>query len=70
MKVFGEQGEGVFPGPSVIEKEIRDHYGVIVVGRTEDIRERYYAITVERRIKHPVVQAISDAARARLFGPA
>ncbi len=69
MKVFGEQGRGVFPGPSVIEREIRDHYDVVVVGRTEDIRERYYAITVERRIKHPAVQAISEAARERLFGP-
>lgn len=70
MKVFGEQGEGVFPGPTVIEKEIREHYGVVVVGRTEEIRERYYAITVERRIKHAAVQAISDAARAKLFGSA
>ncbi len=67
MKVFGERGEGIFPGPSVIEKEIRDHYGVEVVGRTADLRERYYAITVERRIKHPAVQAISDAAREQVF---
>ncbi len=68
MKVFGEQGEGVFPGPTAIAKEIRQHYGVVAVGQTNLIRERYYAITVERRIKHPAVQAISEAARERLFG--
>lgn len=67
MKVFGERGEGVFPGPSVIEKEIRDHYNVQVVGRAPDLRERYYAVTVERRIKNPAVQAISEAARERIF---
>jgi LysR family transcriptional activator of nhaA len=68
MKVFGERGEGVFPGPSAIEKEIRDHYGVVVVGRAPELRERYYAINAERRIKHPAVQAISESARASVFG--
>ena len=67
MKVFGERGEGIFPGPSVIEKEIRDHYGVEVLGRVDELRERYYALSAERRIKHPAVQAISDAAKASVF---
>jgi LysR family transcriptional activator of nhaA len=67
MKVFGERGEGVFPGPSLIEKEIRDHYDVVVLGRADDLRERYYALSAERRIKHPAVQAISDAAKATVF---
>jgi LysR family transcriptional activator of nhaA len=67
MKVFGERGEGVFPGPSLIEKEIRDHYGVAVLGRVEDLRERYYALSAEHRIKHPAVQAISEAAKATVF---
>lgn len=67
MKVFGERSEGVFPGPSVIEKEIRDHYGVVVVGRANEVRERYYAISAERRIKNPAVQAISEAAKHAIF---
>lgn len=67
MKVFGGEGEGVFPGPTAIEREIRAHYDVTAVGRTDEVRERYYAITVERRIKHPSVQAITEAARERLF---
>lgn len=64
MKVFGQDGEGVFMGASVVEAEIARGYGVSVVGRTKDVRERFYAISVERRIKHPAVVAISEAARA------
>jgi LysR family transcriptional activator of nhaA len=67
MSLFGERGEGVFPGPSAIERELREHYGVEVVGRAPELRERFYAITVERRIKNPAVQAISDAAREQVF---
>lgn len=67
MSLFGERGEGVFPGPTAMEKELREHYGVEVVGRAPELRERFYAITVERRIKNPAVQAISDAARDQVF---
>lgn len=66
MKVFGQAGEGLFCSPIAIEKEIRQQYGVRLVGRTEDVRERFYAITVERRIKHPAVIAISTAAASIL----
>lgn len=67
MKVFGERGEGIFPAPRAIEAEIAKWYGVVVVGRTTEVRERFYAISVERRIKHPAVIAISEAAKERLF---
>ena len=67
MKVFGQRGEGVFPGPAAIEKEICESFHVEVVGRAPELRERFYAITVERRIKHPAVQRISEAARAQVF---
>jgi len=69
MKVFGEQGMGVFPAPTVIESHVRRAYGVRVLGRTRAVRERYYAISVERTLKHPAVVAISEAARRRLFAP-
>jgi LysR family transcriptional activator of nhaA len=68
LKVFGQSGVGVFAGPSVIEKEIKREYGVQVVGRAQDIQERFYAITVERRLKHPGVVAISESAKSGLFG--
>lgn len=68
LKVFGQSGAGLFVVPSAIEKDVQRQYGVRVVGRIEGIRERFYAITVERRITHPVVLAISTTARQELFG--
>ena len=68
LKVFGQSGAGVFAGPSAIEAEIRQQYGVQVIGRTDEIRENFYAISVERRLKHPGVVAISKSAKQVLFG--
>ena len=67
LKVFGADGLGVFPVPTVIEREVLGQHGVEVLGRTEEVRERFYAISVERRLKHPAVVAITDAARQELF---
>jgi LysR family transcriptional activator of nhaA len=67
LKAFGQHGDGVFASPSVVEEEIQRQYGVHIVGRTHAIRERFYAISCERIIKHPAVTAISDVARHRLF---
>lgn len=68
LKVFGEHGAGVFAAASVIEDEIRAHYGVQVLGRTDTFVERFYIISVERRITHPAVATISEAARFQVFG--
>jgi LysR family transcriptional activator of nhaA len=67
LTVFGQSGMGLFAGPSAIESEIKRQYGVQVVGRIKTIQERFYAISVERKLKHPAVLAISDAARQKLF---
>jgi LysR family transcriptional activator of nhaA len=67
MKVFGQAGRGVFAAPSVIEAEVRRQYGVRLIGRTDHVRERFYAISVERKIKHPAVAAICEAAHQKLF---
>lgn len=69
LKAFGQHGDGVFMAPSVVEAETRRQYGVETVGRTEAIRERFYAISCERIIKHPAVTAISTVARHNLFAP-
>jgi LysR family transcriptional activator of nhaA len=63
MKVFGQAGSGVFIVPSPIATEVEKHYGVRIIGSTEDVREQYYAISVERRISHPAVSAITETAR-------
>jgi LysR family transcriptional activator of nhaA len=67
LKKFGQHGDGIFAVPSVIEKEVASQYNVEVVGRSEAVRERFYAISFERIIKHPAVIAISNAARQSLF---
>jgi LysR family transcriptional activator of nhaA len=64
MKEFGQNGYGIFAVPSIIEKEVQRKYHVRVVGRTDAVRERFYAISYERVIKHPAVTAITKAARA------
>ncbi len=68
LKVFGQDGVGLFPAPTVIEQEVCRQYRVRVAGRIEAVRERYYAISVERRLKHPAVVAIRESARGTLFG--
>jgi len=66
LKTFGEAGAGVFAAPSVVEGEVVRHHRVRVMGRTTDIRERYYAISAERRLKHPAVVAMTQAARSAM----
>jgi LysR family transcriptional activator of nhaA len=67
MSAFGQAGAGAFCAPTVIEKEIQDQYGLKVIGRLPQVRERYYAISVERKLKHPAVIAISESAKQQLF---
>ncbi len=68
LKTFGQAGLGLFPAPLAIEAEIRAQFGVKLVGRVDAVKERFYALSVERKIKHPAVLAISEAARRKLFG--
>ncbi|HET7293640.1 MAG TPA: transcriptional activator NhaR [Vicinamibacteria bacterium] len=67
LEVFGRAGVGVFPGCLAIERELLEQYRAERIGIVEGVRERFYAISVERRIKHPAVLAISEQARASLF---
>jgi LysR family transcriptional regulator, transcriptional activator of nhaA len=67
MKAFGEAGAGIFTSPTAVENDVVAKYGVRVIGRSEDIKERFYAISAERRIKHPAVSAITETARSELF---
>ena len=67
LKAFGQEGHGLFPGSSVMEKEICRQYQVQVVSRVDSVKQRFYAITVERRLKHPAVLAIFEGARQNLL---
>jgi len=68
LQTFGAEGHGLFVAPSVIEAEVARRYDVRAIGRLGGLRERYYAISVERRLKHPAVVAICGQARSELLG--
>jgi LysR family transcriptional activator of nhaA len=63
LKAFGARGLGVFAVPTLIEKEVCAQYGVSAVGRADEVQERFYALTVERRLRHPAAVAIAGGAR-------
>lgn len=67
MYAFGEEGKGIFPSPTVFEREFRKRYNVQVVGRVPTVRQQFYAISADRRIQHPAVAAIVKAARQAIF---
>jgi LysR family transcriptional activator of nhaA len=67
LDAFGQSGAGLFAMPAAIEAEVRRRYRVRAVGRLDSVRQRFYAITVERKLRNPAVIAISERARA-LFG--
>lgn len=67
LKAFGHAGMGFFAAPSIVSKEVQRQYQVQEIGRVEEIKERIYAISLERKIKHPAVLAISQAARMVSF---
>jgi LysR family transcriptional activator of nhaA len=67
MKSFGEAGLGVFPSSAVIADEVEGHYRVMRIGQTDEIRERYFAISAERHVRHPAVLAMSKTAHGDLF---
>jgi LysR family transcriptional regulator, transcriptional activator of nhaA len=69
MKAFGQGVGAAFPAPAAIAPDICRMYGVRMVGQTSAVRERYYALSVERRLKHPGVLALTTAARQDLFAP-
>jgi LysR family transcriptional activator of nhaA len=69
LKSFGRAGVGVVAMPTAIESDVAAQFGLEVIGREDSVRFRCYAITVERRLKHPAVIALSETARNGLFSP-
>lgn len=67
MKAFGREGHGIFMAPAVLSAETCTQFGVEEIGRTNEIEQIYYAITVQKRITHPCAEAIARAAREGLF---
>lgn len=69
LKAIAQEGHGVFASPAAVEREIAKQYDVKPLGRVPEVREHFYAISSERRIKDAGIQAIFSAARSEIFAP-
>jgi len=67
MKAFGQEGAGIFIAPTAIETEVTDQYNVRAIGQSHEIKESFYAISVERKIINPIVSAVIKSANNSLF---
>ncbi len=67
LKVFGQAGEGMIVVPTAVSDDVAAQYSLHPIGRISGVTTRFYAISVERRLKHPAVVAISKSAREKLF---
>ena len=67
-QAFGQAGAGVFTAPTAIVDYVCDQYGVVALGEIPSVSEQLYAISTERRLTHPAIIAISEAARHELLG--
>lgn len=67
LKSFGQNGFGFFAAPATLATEVMRQYQVQSLGTAERVRERVYALTLDRRLRHPAVVAISDTARSHVF---
>ncbi len=68
FEVFGQVGAGIIAIPTVVEVETLRQNRLRLLGRVDSIREQFFAISIERKLKHPAVVAISEVARQKLFG--
>lgn len=68
LKVFGAEGLGLFPAPMAVADDVARQYDVQLVGRIAEITQRFFAISLERRLHHPAVLELFRAARAAIFG--
>jgi LysR family transcriptional activator of nhaA len=67
LEAFGAEQAAVFPAPTAIEQDVIERHRLGVVGRAPEVRARYYALSAERRLKHPAVLALTAAAREEVF---
>ncbi|MBY0240142.1 MAG: transcriptional activator NhaR [Burkholderiaceae bacterium] len=64
LNTFGRNGWGLFFAPAMLEQDMREQFNVDLVGQASELREQFYAISNERKIKHPAVEAILESSQA------
>ncbi|MBB3119216.1 transcriptional activator NhaR [Pseudoduganella violacea] len=67
LNTFGRNGLGLFFAPSALASDLKEQFGAVLVGNAPELREQFYAISSERRIKHPAVEALLQATHSGLF---
>lgn len=70
LNTFGRRGLGLFFAPAALAADIEEQFGARLVGRVPQVREQFYAISNERKIQHPAVEAILSAAHETVLGAA
>ena len=68
MEIFAQGGHGVIPVPSNIEDEVMNDYGLKLVGRTDEVKEKFYLISLERKIKNPLISQMVERSQSKIFG--
>jgi LysR family transcriptional activator of nhaA len=67
LHTFGRAGRGLFPAPSVLAADVLEQFGAVPVGPMAEVTEQIYAISNERKIKHPAIEAILNAMHTDVF---
>ncbi|MBK8218027.1 MAG: LysR family transcriptional regulator [Myxococcales bacterium] len=69
LTTFGEMGKGLFVGPNALAEPTLAARGLALAGLLEPLRERYYAVTVTRKVAHPAIETLLSSARSEVFPP-
>lgn len=67
LNTFGRNGLGLFFAPAALARDIEEQFGAVLVGEAVELREQFFAISNERKIKHPAVEAILSAVQKGPF---
>ena len=70
LNTFGRSGLGLFPAPFALAADVEEQFGAVLIGELDQVHEQFYAVSNERKIKHPAVEAILSAIHGRVFTPA
>lgn len=68
LKTFGGEGIGLFLAPELVAGEISKQYGVERIGIVDDIREKFFLFTAQRKLSHPALSAILEHAERMSAG--
>ncbi len=70
LNTFGRRGAGLFFAPAALAGDMEEQFGAVIVGEVPEVQERVFAISNERKIKHPAVEAILSSVHQGVFAAA